>query len=49
MWLVFLLMMLSIFVVGLIIVYLANKTMIAMQKDNDEYIKTKEKEGKENG
>ena len=49
MWLMFLLMMMSIFVVGLIIVYVANKTMIAMQKDNDEYIKTKEKEDKDNG
>ena len=49
MWLVFLLMMMSIFVVGLIIVWIANRVMISMQKDNDEYIKTKEKEGKENG
>lgn len=48
MWLVFVLLALGIFIVGLPVAYFANKVAIAIQKDNDEYIKTKEKVGNEN-
>ena len=48
MWLVFLLMMMSIFVVLLVVVWIANKVMIAINKDNDKYENSKGKEGKVN-
>ena len=44
MWLVFLLMMLGIFVAMLPIIWLANKVLIAMEKDNDEYENSKGKD-----
>lgn len=48
MWLVFVLMAMGIFIIGLPLAYVANKVSIAIQKDNDEYMKTKEKDGIEN-
>ena len=47
MWLVFVLITMFTFIGLLFAVWLANKVMIAIQKDNDKY--TKEKEGKVNG